>query len=113
MLRLGVLAVLLACAPGCSSSDVSRSLGAQCESRSDCDERCLRGVDYPDGLCTTSCETDRDCPGAALCIDEEGGVCLYRCEVADDCDFLGTSWDCKLKDARENGIGEVSVCFGE
>ncbi|MCP4445940.1 MAG: hypothetical protein GY811_11430 [Myxococcales bacterium] len=91
---------------------MSRSLGAQCESRDDCDERCLRGDDYPDGMCTTSCESDRDCPLAARCIDEEGGVCMYSCGDAADCEFLGSGWDCKDKDAREDGALEVEVCFG-
>ena len=106
---LAPLALLIAM--GCSS-DVSRSLGAQCEDRSDCDERCLRGNDYPDGMCTTSCERDRDCPTTAHCVDEEGGVCLYSCRELRDCEFLGRDWECKDKDAREADVEEVKVCFG-
>ncbi len=112
MLRFGTFTVLLIWGLSCSSSDVSRSLGAQCESRDDCDERCLRGDDYPDGMCTTSCETDLDCPLEALCIDEEGGVCVYSCAVDKDCEFLGAGWDCKEKDAREDELEEVNVCIG-
>lgn len=112
MLRFGVWAALMVFGLGCSSSDVSRSLGAQCETRDDCDERCLRGDDYPDGMCTTACETDRDCPAEARCVDEEGGVCLYGCAVEEDCDFLGAGWACTDKDAREDGQEEVAVCFG-
>ncbi len=113
MLRLGACALLLAFGLSCSSSDVSRSLGAQCDSRSDCDERCLRGEDYPDGMCTTSCETDRDCPGEARCIDEEGGVCLYRCQERVQCEFLGGGWDCTEKSPREDDVEDVLVCFGQ
>ena len=113
MLRFGGFALLLAVGFGCSSSDVSRSLGAQCERRSDCDERCLRGDDYPDGMCTTSCETDRDCPSEAQCVDEEGGVCMYGCQERAQCEFLGAAWDCIAKSPREDDVEDVLVCFGQ
>ena len=96
----------------CGSSEVSRSLGAQCNQKSDCDDRCLQGEDYPQGMCTTTCERDRDCPGDSRCVDEEGGVCLYSCTAQVDCEFLGVGWECKEIDSREQDDVEVMVCRG-
>jgi hypothetical protein len=112
-LRNGFAAALILLLPACASSDVSRSLGAQCESRSECAERCETGLDYPDGICTTACESDGDCPDSARCVDKEGGICLFACEVDPDCEFLGTGWTCKNKDRRENTQEEVLVCIGD
>jgi len=107
--RIGVLALLISC----SSSDVSRRLGAQCDTRDDCEERCERGGEYPDGFCTTACETDNDCDPSARCVDKEGGICLYGCEATPDCDFLGTGWSCDTEDLRENSDMEVLICIGD
>lgn len=99
---------------GCQDSDVSRAVGARCESADDCDDRCLadRGTgNWPGGFCTTSCEASGDCPGAATCADVEGGVCLFRCEHDPDCDFLGNGWGCDEVDLRGGGI-KVKVCRG-
>ena len=112
VLRVGVLAFVIMSTVHCSSSEVSRSLGARCETRDECDERCVRGDDYPEGLCTTSCESDGDCPITAHCIDEEGGICLYFCALDVDCEFLGVGWSCREKDSRENDQ-EVLVCLGD
>ena len=58
-MRLAIIAIALA---GCQSSDVSRELGARCDSSSECDDRCLTpSADWPEGFCTIRCETDVDC----------------------------------------------------
>ncbi len=106
------LAAGLSLFTACGSSDVSRELGAQCQAKRDCDERCLSGEDFPSGMCTLSCETDQDCPTLSRCIDAEGGVCLYRCQVPADCEFLGTGWNCLAQERREVAGEEVLVCIG-
>lgn len=110
MLKLCLLVAALA---ACSSSEVSRELGAQCNDKSECDNRCLSGPEFPDGLCTNSCEKDLDCSSSTACIDKEGGVCLYRCSSAAECEFLGAGWKCDTKDLREFDGQEVSVCIGD
>lgn len=112
-LSYGLFGALCVLSAGCASPEVSRSLGAQCESRGECAERCERGPEYPDGICTTACETDSDCPSSASCVDEQGGICLFACEVDPDCEFLGTGWSCKGKDRFEDNQEEAFVCFGE
>jgi hypothetical protein len=98
---------------GCDSPNVSRTLGAQCDSRTECKERCERGPEYPDGICTVACENDGDCPSSARCVDKEGGICLFACDADPDCEFLGAGWSCDGKDQFEDTQVEVLVCFGE
>jgi hypothetical protein len=110
MWRLSI--ILIIGLVGCgSNSEVSRELGARCDSVDECDERCLSPVDYPGGFCTTACEGDDDCPNGASCADVEGGVCLFACETGADCEFLGDGWSCETEDARL-GDEEVLVCLG-
>ncbi len=98
---------------GCSaSSDVSRLVGARCESSSECDARCLPpSADYPDGFCTLVCNTSSECPDDAACVDDEGGACLFECTDDASCAFLGAAWQCKDRDRRDGG-GKVRVCRG-
>lgn len=105
-----IVAALLVAA--CSSSPVSREVGARCDQVDDCDQRCLPPTndDYPGGFCTIACDADRDCSGGAVCAEVEGGVCLFPCAVEPECDFLGPGWTCVEKDARPEGT--VSVCLG-
>jgi hypothetical protein len=104
-----LLAVAMA---GCGvSSDVSLELGARCDTKDECAERCLApSGDYPGGMCTVSCASDADCPDGAACVDEEGGVCLFACASAPNCEFLGDGWTCTAVDAR--GGGQVMACRG-
>ena len=103
---------MLFAAVACSvESDVSRSVGARCESHDNCDMTCLRDADFPGGFCTIGCDTDGDCPGGAVCVDRDQGVCLFACTAPDDCAFLGIEWVCKSVDARPTG--EVSACIGD
>jgi hypothetical protein len=95
----------------CSSSNVSRSVGARCVTTHDCAERCLTpGPDFPDGFCTLSCTTNGDCPSDADCIDGEGGICLFHCLENRDCAFLGAGWTCQ--DTRLLEGGNTRVCLG-
>lgn len=104
-------ALVMALGAACNSSDVSRAVGAICDSNDECDERCLLpSPEYPDGFCTISCDSSSDCVGGALCVAIDGGVCLIECELDMDCDFLGDDWVCRMIDA--NTEGQVSVCHG-
>src|SRR5262249_45855470 len=88
-MRWSVLLVL-AIAPACQSSDVSRSVGARCDQSSECDERCLGpSGSFPGGFCTVSCDHSSDCEGNEACIDSDGGACVFRCVTDTDCTFLG------------------------
>ncbi len=104
------IAMLAACS---ASADVSRELGALCEDRGECDDRCLVGARYPGGFCSVSCDGESDCPGGSSCTGLEGGVCLFACSEAAECDFLGTGWSCRPEPARGGSGGEqVMVCAG-
>ncbi|HEY4242196.1 MAG TPA: hypothetical protein VGM88_20405 [Kofleriaceae bacterium] len=103
-------AISLAVLAACQSSDVSRSLGARCDSSDDCDEKCLLESDgYPGGFCTISCDTTADCPASSSCVDVNGGVCLFTCNS--ECTFLGTGYSCTATDSRGGGA-QVMVCRG-
>ena len=96
----------------CQHSDVSREVGARCDSAAECDERCLGpNTDYPNGFCTISCNTRSECSGNTTCADREGGVCLFTCTGDPDCTFLGMGWKCVSADLHGGGI-KVMVCRG-
>ena len=97
----------------CGSSDVSRAVGARCDSDSECDERCQSGDDYPGGFCTVSCDRDDDCPSGSQCIARDSGICMLGCriEAEDGCGFLGVGWRCESVAAVSEG--EVTVCIGD
>lgn len=109
----GALAMIVAsaCSP---DSNVSRELGAICDSNDECADRCLGpSVDWPDGFCTLDCDTDDDCGASdAVCIDEGGGgACAFTCADDRQCSFLG-GYVCKERDAHEAGAPKVMVCRG-
>jgi hypothetical protein len=92
--------------------DVDRLLGAKCDNDNDCDERCLGPNDeFPEGLCSYHCDSERDCSGDAWCIESNGGVCLFSCHDDVDCDFLGREWVCRDRDLRP-APGKERVCVG-
>ncbi len=105
------LLLALAVLAGCADSDVSRELGARCDDSSECDDRCLLPEDdWPGGMCTLSCDDDTDCPERSACVEDDD-VCLYTCDVAEDCRFLGLGWTCTTRLGRPDGEG-VMVCVG-
>jgi len=95
----------------CQSEDVSRRLGARCDTTSDCDQKCLSpGGDWPGGFCTTACTSDSDCGDGNHCISEDGGVCTFACVRDPDCAFLGSGYACAEVDAVD--MSKVTVCRG-
>lgn len=107
-MRVFGLAFVIVAACGVSSP-VSRELGARCDDKDECDERCLVGERYPGGLCSLSCIRDDDCPDGSACIEVEGGVCLPGCGI-EECDYLGEGWSCQP--ALATSGDEVMVCLG-
>jgi hypothetical protein len=107
------VALLVALLGACSSSNVSRELGARCDGSSECDDRCLpESEGYPGGICTVVCETGAECPSGSSCVEREGGVCLFECTSDGDCTFLGTGWRCQDVDRRGPPAGKVKICRG-
>lgn len=99
---------------GCGGPEVSRQIGARCDTSRECDDRCLPpAADYPGGFCTLVCNTTNDCPGDASCVNREGGVCLFDCAVDADCRFLGTGWTCRDTELRSPQGTQVKVCRGD
>ena len=113
VLLAGFIAVLGMAGCG-ASSDVSRELGARCETSSECDGRCLPpSTDFPDGFCTLVCNAPAECPGGSTCIEDGGGSCLFECVDDTGCAFLGPDWHCKERDVRGGAPGDKAmVCRG-
>lgn len=107
-----VLAFLL---PACGSDGGpgvgpgSLLVGAACDADRHCDSRCVKGKNYPGGMCTVSCRDDRDCPSGTACIDDHGGICALACTVHRDCDFMGGRYLCDAK-SRKGSAGRALVC---
>ena len=99
----------------CGSDDVGPSghaAGARCTADKDCAKRCLTGGEFPDGYCSQTGTSARDCPGGAACIAVEGaGGCMVTCHVANDCDGFGPGYLCS-RGARQEGGEGVLVCIG-
>lgn len=113
-MRLTAILLFLVGTASCSSSDVSRELGARCDFSSECDERCLEpSANWPGGFCTISCDSDSDCPDGSACIDESGtGVCAFRCAGDPSCGFLGDGYTCQERDGHAAGSAKVNACRG-
>jgi hypothetical protein len=107
-MRTALVVMLLA---ACQSSDVSRSVGARCDSNAECDVECLSSGDWPGGFCTVLCDNDTGCPDGARCIEENGGVCAFGCTADAGCTFLGADYTCKAIDSHGGGT-KVMVCRG-
>lgn len=86
-------------------------VGGPCKGHDDCDERCVKGGEWPDGMCTVSCDRDADCPSATACIEDDGGICAITCTVDDHCRDFGSEWKCTDR-KRRGHAGEVGVCRG-
>ncbi len=112
-MRYASTVLVVALASCGADSDVSRELGAQCTSSTECDGRCLPpSDDYPDGFCTTVCNDSFECPGESACSQDEGGSCLFRCVDDAACAFLGPEWTCQERDLRGAGGGKAKLCRG-
>ncbi len=109
-MRVTVLVGLLIVAACGGGESVSRVIGARCDLSSECDDRCLTGGDYPGGFCSETCDSTAACPDTAVCVSDQGGVCLFTCIADVDCAFLGVGWTCKEGDAHPSG--KVMVCRG-
>ena len=115
MLRraLGVIAfVLVAGVVSCGDDDDGGGdVGAPCRDDFDCDGRCVRGGDWPGGMCTYSCDFDGDCPDHTACVEEDGGVCAVVCGDTEDCRDYGfePGYSCAQTD-RQGHSGDVPVC---
>jgi hypothetical protein len=90
----------------------SSLVGGSCTDSGDCQDRCVRGGEWPGGMCTLSCRDDFDCPEGTACIEDEGGICALGCGSNPDCDMLGKGWACRSRN-REGHSGVVSVCRGD
>ena len=108
MLRvIACLAFLVAC----QSEDVSRRIGARCDTTTECDQKCLApGGDWPGGFCTVACTSDADCGDGYRCVAEDGGVCTFSCMADPDCTFLGSGYSCVQVDAIDQS--KVMTCHG-
>lgn len=105
-------AVFLLALVACQSLDVSRQLGARCDLNAECDGKCLAAPAWPGGMCTTICDSDASCPDRAACIDEQGGICAFRCTTDPDCGFLGPGYTCQTVDRHGMTGQSVHVCHG-
>ncbi len=108
-MRFVIALILLA---ACQSSDVSRDVGARCDTNADCNSKCeVPSADWPDGFCTVLCDSNANCPENTVCIEEDGGICAYTCAADPDCTFLG-AYSCKQRDSHGAGA-KVNACRGD
>ncbi len=112
---LGVAVLVAAAAsPSCYCGGTTRLVGEVCVDNGDCADLCATGPEFPDGHCTVRCVDDRDCPGDTLCVDVQGGICLFDCAGADAgyCfDMLGAGYSCRDQDTFDGRV--VLVCMGD
>jgi hypothetical protein len=101
--------VLLAACGGHDPGDIDSVIGAACASDRQCETRCFGGPELPGGFCSIPCQTDNDCPGEALCMSMNGGMCLFACPEF-DCSRLGVGWTCRSR--SHEGGGDANVCSG-
>ena len=76
-----------------------------CVETSDCTGGLLcltNGQERPgvDGVCTSRCDSDNDCPGSTDCYifdDDDGHVCVPYCETDAHCQQLNPNLSCELR----------------
>ncbi len=95
---------------GCGGDQIDSFIGAECTRDSQCEERCFQGGNYPGGFCSIACASDNDCPSDTVCIEHDGGVCMFLCSEL-DCSRLGPRWGCHDEDRRTGG--KDNVCIGD
>src|SRR5512146_2206528 len=98
------LVLVLGCHSGHDVGSIDPTIGAACTSDGNCDDRCFQHNNdhFPGRLCSLPCLGDRDCPLDTVCIDLQGGVCLFTCP-AFDCSRLGAGWSCPDHDLVGGG----------
>jgi len=79
---------------------------------------CIQPLVCRTGMCTNACESDRDCPGEATCVEEEGA---YACEepVSDFCVYdracpeplaCGDDQQCRLECVEDRDCTFPRMC---
>lgn len=89
---------------GTDATDDSGGIGAPCDSGADCQSgTCVKSY------CTTSCSSDRDCPGSAECGKILGEKrCVIPCPAFDSCDIEGRSdVSCVISNSQPR-VGELA-----
>ena len=110
---LAMLAVHVGLAGCGSGADVTREVGARCDTAAECDDRCLPpSAQAPGGFCSTTCADAGDCPGDTTCVDRDAGICLFTCFADADCRFLGEGWGCRELRRAEDPTRPVKACLG-
>ena len=107
-----LFALSLLFAAACGGDGVGNDgdlVGGPCRDSADCADFCVTGGDFPDGTCTTSCNSDTDCPSGTACIDTEGGICLLLCNFDEDC---RRGYDCE-DESRRGHPGDATVCIDD
>ena len=113
---LALFAAVLAVLSCGSSEEVgpnSPLVGGRCSGDKDCSKRCLLGTRFPNGYCSQTCATDKDCLDGTVCIqnDATAGVCMTTCHLPADCNPYGTGYSCN-RGARQQGGEGALVCIG-
>jgi hypothetical protein len=96
-----------ACASGVGNTGTL--VGAACTADAECEQRCEQGGDYPEGICTSSCDSDETCPAQTHCINKDGGICLLGCELSSDC---RGGYSCEGKENKARS-GDSLVCISD
>jgi hypothetical protein len=85
----------------------SALVGGACRANDDCQERCVTGAEFPQGMCTITCASDYNCPVYTYCVDKKDGVCLPACYYDYDCRL---QYRCR-KSKRQGIEGDAYVCI--
>ncbi len=91
-----------------------RIVGGACSVANTCSvgSECLTDPDqFPDGMCSLSCQTTADCPDATLCVRiNNDGRCLLACDQDGMC---RGGYECRDEDLFADGQNEVQVCIAD
>ena len=101
---------LLALAAACGDDDLPYTyLGGPCRDGFDCAPgvECHSGGHFPSGTCALPCRDHLDCPPNTACVDDQGGLCLPRCNTELQCRF---DYGCQDRKDRD-GDGRSFVCI--
>lgn len=111
-MTVGLMLLLSVGLAGCGGPDAHDVVNRGCSADADCPAgRCME--DYPGGLCTKTCGNQGECPAGTACVESDGsgGVCLFRCESAEQCrQEVGDGYECDCKSDVTTGE-DVDVCI--